>query len=68
MAQYFGPRSIEIAKGFEREYGRVAKLLNVHFLSASRHAKPCVEDAIHMAAGEHAKLAAAFAEKIKSIV
>lgn len=68
MAQIFGPRSIEISKGLEREYARVAEKLNVHFLSASRYAKPCYEDAIHMTGGEHEKLAAAFAKKIKELI
>ena len=64
----FGPRAIEISKSFEHEYSRVAEKLGAHFLSASRHAKPCAEDAIHMNAEEHAKLAAAFYEKIKEIL
>lgn len=68
MGPIFGANAIQISKGFEREYARVAEKLGVHFIAASRHAKPCIEDAIHMTALEHDKLAAAFANKIKEII
>lgn len=68
-AENFGcQRGYEIAQKLAPLYEKVAKRQGCEFLDAAKIAKPSLIDGIHMQPSEHQKLAAAFYDKIKTIL
>lgn len=64
MGLIFGPKSIEISRGFATQFARVAKERECDFLDAASVAKPAFEDAIHLSREGHAHLAEAVCVKL----
>ena len=67
-AQVFGPNASEVTRGFAAEYARYARLMRCEFLDAGKYAANSREDAIHMTAESHARLADALCEKVKTML
>lgn len=68
MGDIFGEGVIEKSKQFAKYYKRVSDEEGCFFLDASLHALPCAEDAIHIDAKNHALLAQAMADSVRSIL
>jgi len=62
-AQVFGPNAAAVTRGLPAEYARYARLMRCEFLDAGRYAACSREDAIHLTADGHARLAEAFRDK-----
>lgn len=62
-----GMTAVERSRQFPRFYREVAKRNGFEFMAASDHAKPCREDAMHMDAENHRKLAIAVGNKVFGI-
>ena len=66
-AQVFGENAAAVTRGLAAEYARYARLMRCDFLDASRYAAASREDAIHMTAEGHARLADALCERIRAM-
>ena len=67
-AQVFGPNAAAVTRGLPAEYARYARLMRCEFLDAGRFAACSREDAIHLTAEGHLKLAEGFRDKIVGII
>lgn len=64
----FGEYAVQVAKGFPKEFARVAEEANVAFLDAATVLEPSPEDCIHFTAEGHRALAEAVYAKVKEIL
>ena len=64
---YGGTRACELSKQFAPRFKAVADKNGCYFLNAADHARASRLDGVHMDSENHAKLAAAIADKIKEI-
>jgi len=67
MGPTFGPQSAAVARGLAEEYRKLAGLFGVEYLNAAGVAQPCAEDAVHMTAENHEKLAEALRQRIVTL-
>ena len=67
-AQVFGPNAAAVTRGLPAEYSRYARLMRCEFLDAGQFAACSREDAIHLTAEGHLKLAEGFRDKVKEIL
>ena len=63
----FGEQAIEVSAGLARELRRITKLMRCDFFDAGPYAEVSSLDAVHMTAKGHLQLAAAMADKIRSL-
>ena len=63
-AQVFGPNAAAVTRGLPAEYARYARLMRCEFMDAGQFAACSREDAIHITAEGHLRLAEGFREKI----
>ena len=63
----FGEQAIEVSAGLARELRRITKLMRCDFFDAGPYAEVSPLDAVHMTEKGHLQLAAAMAEKIRSL-
>ena len=63
-AQVFGPNAAAVTRGLPAEYARYARLMRCDFLDAGQFASCSREDAIHITAEGHLRLAEAFRDKL----
>ena len=66
-AQVFGENAAAVTRGLAAEYARYARLMRCDFLDAGQYAAASREDAIHMTAEGHARLADALCERIRAM-
>ena len=67
-AQVFGPNAAAVTRGLAAEYARYARLMRCEFLDAGQFAACSREDAIHITAEGHLRLAEGFRDKIIQIL
>lgn len=63
-AQVFGPNAAAVTHSLPAEYARYARLMRCEFMDAGQFAACSREDAIHITAEGHLRLAEGFREKI----
>ena len=63
-AQVFGPNAAAVTRGLPDEYARYARLMRCEFMDAGQFAACSREDAIHITAEGHMRLAEAFRDKL----
>ena len=66
-AQVFGSNAAAVTRGLAAEYARYARLMRCEFMDAGRFAACSREDAIHITAEGHLRLAEGFRDKILQI-
>lgn len=66
-AQVFGENAAAVTRGLAAEYARYARLMRCDFLDAGQYAAASREDAIHMTAEGHARLAETLCARIKTM-
>ena len=66
-AQVFGEKAAAVTRGLAAEYARYARLMRCDFLDAGQYAAASREDAIHMTAEGHERLADALYERIQTM-
>ena len=66
-AQVFGEKAAAVTRGLAAEYARYARLMRCDFLDAGQYAAASREDAIHMTAEGHERLADALYERIQAM-
>ena len=66
-AQVFGENAAAVTHGLAAEYARYARLMRCDFLDAGQYAAASREDAIHMTAEGHARLAETLCARIKTM-
>ena len=67
-AQVFGPNAAAVTRGLAAEYARYARLMRCEFMDAGQFAACSREDAIHITAEGHLRLAEAFRDKTLQII
>lgn len=63
-AQVFGPNAAAVTRGLPAEYARYARLMRCEFMDAGQFAACSREDAIHIPAEGHMRLAEGFRDKL----
>ena len=63
-AQVFGPDAAAVTRGLAAEYARYARLMRCEFMDAGRFAACSREDAIHITAEGHLRLAEGIRDKV----
>ena len=64
----FGEQAARKSEGFSESYRMIAEQFGCEFLDAAQIAEPSDADGVHMDPEEHAKMARAMAEKVRSIL
>ena len=66
-AQVFGENAAAVTRGLAAEYARYARLMRCDFLDAGQYAAASREDAIHMTAEGHARLAEVLCARVRAM-
>lgn len=64
----YGPEAYGYSLQLAAHYEKVARAQGCHFMDAAKFARPSQIDQLHMDAGEHEKLAQAFAARVRKIL
>ena len=68
FSDIFGARSVQITRGFAGEFQRISRLMRCEYLNAGEYVAASKNDAVHLTADGHLRLAEALYEKSRVIL